>query len=170
MIEALRPTPAGHPLCSAVGSGNQEVLAGARLAHTLAAAAWELSPSTVGTGKSTRIYEGADGEGTVWAVGVCQGGPSRRVVFELYASLESLACADQKELVALWASVCKIVGETLPQKELRVWANIDADDPDYEAFALGARRQADLARVAEGHGLVVEYWRERDTSRCMSRA
>lgn len=103
VLEALHPTLAGHPLCSAAGSGNRDVLAGARLARTLAAAARELSPSSVSAGERTRIYDGADGEGTVWAVGVRQGGPSRRLVFELYAPLESLACADQKELVALWA-------------------------------------------------------------------
>lgn len=45
-------------------------------------------------------------------------------------------------------------------RKIRVWANIDVDDPDYEAVALGTRRQADLAHAAWRNGLTPESSRE----------
>ena len=124
-----------HPRCVVESQRYETVPPAAQLAYALTCAAWNLNPAIVPKDQDAKIYEGTDGEGNCWSVGFIGKNKHRRCAFEFYAPLSTLSCRNKSDLIGLWDSVVRTVGETLPETEIKVRYNVDLGEPDLEDLA-----------------------------------
>lgn len=166
VLERLYPLPyhdcdtGAHPRCVVKPERYATTSPAAQLAYALTCAAWNLNSTTAPKDQNARIYDGTDGEGTCWAIGVIGQGEHRRTVFEFYDPLHTLSCRNRSDLIGLWDYMVHTVSETLPETQIKIRYNVDLGEPDLEDLAQRTRVLADLDHVAHENGLTVESWRE----------
>jgi hypothetical protein len=113
----------GLPRCAAMHGPNGQERARA-LVEALYAAAWNLDPNPADRAYGARLIAsttaGNDASATV--VGLVEGadGEDMGVAFLAERSVHSLACADEDELLALWASISAQVEGPLPDGTVSV--------------------------------------------------